>query len=96
MKVTIVGSHFCPNTLHAITKCKDAGLQVAFVNLSGGLSDLKCFLSLHEHTDLYAPYREQSGQPNYSQVGSIGLPCFLLEDGSKTLSLDEILTRVKN
>lgn len=91
MNVTIVGSHLCPNTLYALTKCKDAGLQVRFVDLSGSLSDLKRFLALHEHDALYAPYREQSGREGYAENGAIGLPCFLLEDGSKTLDLNRVL-----
>lgn len=91
MKVTIVGSHLCPNTLYALTKCKDAGLQVHFVDLSGSLSDLKRFLALHEHEALYATYREASGKDDYAVNGAIGLPCFLLEDGSKTLDLNRVL-----
>ena len=93
MKVTIVGSHVCPNTLYSITKCKDAGLAVSFVDLSGSLTDLKRFLALHEHDTVYAAHREQSGREDYVQNGAIGLPCFLLEDGSKTLNLDEVLKR---
>lgn len=93
MKITIVGSHLCPNTLYAIVKCKEAGLTASFVDISASLSGLKHFLAFHEHHEVYAPFRELSAREDYLQSGKIGLPCFVLEDGTETLELDTALQR---
>lgn len=93
MKITIVGSHLCANTLYAIMKCKEAGLTVSFVDISASLCDLKRFLALHEHHEVYASCRELSAQEDYPQNGKIGLPCFVLEDGTETLDLNMVLQR---
>lgn len=93
MKITIVGSHLCPNTLYAIVKCKEAGLMINFVDISASLGSLKRFLVLHVHHEVYAPCRELSAREDYLQNGKIGLPCFVLEDGAETLELDTALQR---
>ena len=93
MKITIVGSHFCPNTLYSIVQCKAAGISVAFVDLSGSLSDLKKFLAIHEHDPIYAEQFAASAESDYAQSGKIGLPCFILEDGTKTLDLKTVLSK---
>ena len=91
----IVGSHLCPSTLYAIFKCKDAGITFRFQDLSASLADLRGFLALHEHDKVYAAFRESSKEKDYHETGKIGLPCFLFEDGYKTLNLDEAIERAK-
>lgn len=91
----IVGSHLCPNTLYSIVKCKEAGVSFVFRDLSASLDGLKEFLSLHEHDQVYQLFRGQSGKENYLSEGKIGLPCFVFDDGYKTLDLQEALERAK-
>lgn len=95
MKMTIVGSHLCPNTLYSIMKCKDAGVAFSFADLSASLANLKKFLALHEHDVVYADLHTASGKSDYVENGKIGLPCFVFEDGTKTLDLNEALTKAK-
>lgn len=95
MMFIIVGSHLCPNTIYAITKCKEAGASFGFKDLSGSLGDLKSFLALHEHDEIYKPYRNDSGKEDYEKNGRIGLPCFVFEDGFKTLDLEKALQKAK-
>ncbi|MBS6954968.1 MAG: glutaredoxin [Enterocloster asparagiformis] len=92
----IVGSHLCPNTLYAITKCKEAGLVFSFQDLSASLGDLKSFLALHEHDAVYASFREMSGREDYPTEGKIGLPCFVFADGHRTLDLKEAMEKAAN
>lgn len=82
MKVTVIGSHLCPDTLYALNRLSGAGAEVEFKNLSASLADLKVYLSLRESSPAYADIRENGG---------IGIPCFVLEDGAVTRSLDEAL-----
>lgn len=82
MKVTVIGSHLCPDTLYALNRLSGAGAEVEFKNLSASLADLKVYLSLRESSPAYADIRENGG---------IGIPCFVLEGGAVTRSLDEAL-----
>ena len=50
--------------------------------MSASLSDLKVYLSLRQEDPAYADIRESGG---------IGIPCFILEDGTVTRDLDAVL-----
>ncbi|MCI9560349.1 glutaredoxin [Clostridiaceae bacterium] len=82
MKVTVVGSHLCPDTLYALNKLVEAKADIEFKNISASLPDLKIYLKLRDSEAMYEKIKENGG---------IGIPCFLLEDGTKTLNLDDVL-----
>ena len=82
MKVTVIGSHLCPDTLYALNKLSEAKADIEFKNLSASLPDLKAYLALRESSPLYESVREN---------GSIGIPAFVLEDGTVTLDLADVL-----
>ena len=84
MKVTVIGSHLCPDTLYALNQLVVAKIEIDFKDLSASLPDLKAYLAQRETNPLYASVREKGG---------IGIPCFVLEDGRTTLDLDEVLGR---
>ena len=82
MKVTVVGSHLCPDTLYALNKLVEAGAEIECKKMSASLPDLKVYLALRD------------SEPMYEKVkagGGIGIPCFILEDGSKTMDIKEVL-----
>lgn len=82
MKVTVVGSHLCPDTLYALTRLVEAGKDIEFKNISASLPDLKVYLGLRESEPMYEKVKANGG---------IGIPCFILEDGTKTLDLKDVL-----
>nr|WP_326184578.1 glutaredoxin [uncultured Oscillibacter sp.] len=82
MKVTVIGSHLCPDTLYALNRLSEARAEIEFKNLSASLPDLKAYLAQRDNNPLYAAIRDNGG---------IGIPCFVLEDGSTTLDLNEVL-----
>ncbi len=82
MKITVIGSHLCPDTLYALNRLSEAKPEIDFKNLSASLSDLKAYLSLRQEDPAYADIRESGG---------IGIPCFILEDGTVTRDLDAVL-----
>ncbi|MCC0694593.1 glutaredoxin [Clostridioides sp. ES-S-0048-02] len=82
MKVTVVGSHLCPYTLYALNELIGATIHVDFKNLSASLQDLKEYLSLRDDLEIYS---------EIGNMGRLGIPCFILEDGTKTLDLNEVL-----
>ena len=69
MKVTVVGSHLCPDTIYAL-------------NMSASLPDLKVYLKLRDEEPMYEKVKAGGG---------IGIPCFILEDGTKTMDLKDVL-----
>ena len=82
MKVTVIGSHLCPDTLYALNRLSEARVEIDFRNLSASLSDLKVYLALRQDSSVYADVRENGG---------IGIPAFVLEDGTVTLDLGDVL-----
>jgi len=82
MKVTVIGSHLCPDTLYALNRLSEADVEMDFKNISSSLADLKVYLALRQDSPIYADIRANGG---------IGIPCFLLEDGTATRDLKEVL-----
>ena len=82
MKVTVIGSHLCPDTLYALNRLSEAKAEMDFKNLSASLADLKVYQSLRQDDPAYADVRANGG---------IGIPCFVLEDGTVTRNLETVL-----
>ncbi len=86
MKVTVVGSHLCPDTLYALNKLVEVKADIEFKNMSASLPDLKVYLALRDSEPMYEAVKKNGG---------IGIPCFILEDGTKTMDLDAVLNQAK-
>ena len=84
MKVTIIGSHLCPDTLGALGKLTAAGVEYEFKNILGSHDDLKTYLNLREHHELYAEVRG---------TDRLGIPCFVCENGEITMDLETVLNK---
>lgn len=85
MKVIVIGSHLCPDTLYALCRLREKNAEIDFKDLSASLPDLKAYLAVRET------------EPQYEAVragGGIGIPFFALEDGTKNLDLDEVLKKL--
>ena len=48
MKVTVIGSHLCPDTLYALNRLSEVKAEIEFKNLSASLPDLKAYLALRD------------------------------------------------
>lgn len=85
MKLTMIGSHLCQDTLYVLIKLKEKGAEIKFQDISSSFSALKKYVEI----------REQN--PKYEQVkknGGIGIPFMIFEDGTETLSLEDALTKL--
>lgn len=85
MKVKVIGSHLCPDTLYALCKLSEKHVDMEFKNLSASLPDLKEYLAVRDTNPLYGAVKAGGG---------IGIPFFVLEDGSTTLNLEEVLAKL--
>lgn len=86
MKVTVFGSHLCPDALYAIVKLKDLGIGIDFQNISASLPTLKVFLAKRDGNPMFDEARAQ---------GKVGIPLFVLEDGTETMDLDAVIALAK-
>lgn len=86
MKVTIVGSHLCEDTVNTLKLLKEKEIEVEFFNLSEDLSALKKYLYYRETETMYDEVRKNGG---------IGIPFLILEDGEKTFDVNEVLKRLE-
>lgn len=82
MQIKVIGSHCCPDTLYALNQLAAAGVEIDFVDILASHADLKQYLALRDSDPLYAEIRGTE---------RLGIPCFVKEDGSKTLDLKELL-----
>ena len=82
MKITVIGSVMCPDTLLSLCKLRENNIEVDFHNLTGSLKELKEYLTLRENDEIYDSVRK---------AGNIGIPCFILENGEKTMDLSKVL-----
>lgn len=82
MKLTMIGSHLCQDTLYAMIKLKEKGAVIDFQNISAFFPALKLFLQKRENDPVFEPIKQE---------GKIGLPFFILEDGTETFDLDFVL-----
>ncbi|MGN0267075.1 MAG: glutaredoxin [Lachnospiraceae bacterium] len=82
MKVTVIGSHLCPDTLYALNQLAAAGAEISFKDILSCHADLMSYLMLRDTSDVYAEIRGKE---------RLGVPCFVCEDGTVTLDIKEVL-----
>lgn len=82
MKIVVIGSNFCPDTREALEVLRENNVEVDFYNISANLDALKEYLALRDNSELYTPVK---------QIGGIGIPCFILEDGTKTMEIKDVV-----
>lgn len=82
MKVTIIGSHLCPDTLAALNKLSAAGAEIDFKDILSCHADLKEYLKLRDTSTLYEEIRG---------TGRLGIPCFVLENNELTMDINKAL-----
>lgn len=82
MKITVIGSHLCPDTIHALCKLTESKISFDFKDISSSFPALKEYLNVRECNPIYEEIKKNNG---------LGIPCFLREDGLVTLNLNEVL-----
>lgn len=82
MKVTVIGSHLCPDTLAALNQLSGVGADITFKDILSCHADLRTYLELRDTSEVYAKIRG---------TDRLGVPCFVCEDGTVTLDLQVVL-----
>lgn len=82
MKVTVIGSHLCPDTLFALNQLCAKGAEVTFKDILSCHADLLDWLEIRRTSAVYDGIRDQR---------RLGIPCLVKEDGTVALDLEEVL-----
>ena len=81
MKVIMYGAEICPDCVEAkVVLAMASGIELEYRDITENTRILKKFLYYRDHEALFAPVKE---------AGSIGIPLFVLEDGTKTFDISD-------
>lgn len=84
MKVIMYGTNACPDCINAENTLKENNIQYLYLDWTNSIGNLKRFLKLRDTNPLF---------DDAKKTGSVGIPCFQLEDGTLTLDLEEVLNK---
>lgn len=83
MKVIMYGTGICSDCVSAKEKLAAySDIELDYRNITETTTTLKEFLAYRDHEPMFAPFIE---------AGKIGIPFFILEDGSKTFELSDFI-----
>ncbi|MFI3227259.1 MAG: glutaredoxin [Clostridia bacterium] len=85
MKVIMYGSHLCQDVIFALVKLKEHNVSIEFRNISTNFSELKEFMDYRETLELFDEVKKNN---------MLGIPFFILKDGTKTFDYKEILAKI--
>lgn len=74
--LVIYGSPLCPDCRECKANLDAHGVPYSYVDISKSMRNLKAFLKLRDSLPVFEPCKE---------VGAVGIPAFVLEDGTVTL-----------
>lgn len=86
MKVTLIGSHLCPDTIDAMNKLLAAGCEIEYRDILSCHSDLRFYLALRDSSPAYAEIRGTE---------RLGVPCILDGEGNITLDYNAFIQGLK-
>ncbi|HWT26417.1 MAG TPA: glutaredoxin [Mobilitalea sp.] len=88
MKIIMYGTEICPDCVDAKKQLSNiSDIELDYRNITGSTAILKEFLSYRDHEPIFKSIIEG---------GKIGIPFFVLEDGTKTLDVFEHLNLIKS
>ena len=88
MKITMYGAEICPDCVVAKKQLSmDESIELDYRNITESTKLLKEFLAYRDHETMFRPIVEE---------GRIGIPFFLLEDGTMTFEVDELVSVKSN
>jgi glutaredoxin-related protein len=83
MKIIMYGAPICPDCVEAKEHLGNMPeIDLDYRNITESTSKLREFLSYRDHEEMFADIKEK---------GRIGIPFFILEDGTKTFEIYEYL-----
>ncbi len=85
MRITMYGAEICPDCVEAKKQLSaDQGIELDYRNIIESTKILKEFLAYRDHESVFKQIKEE---------GKIGIPFFVLEDGTKTFELEGYISK---
>ena len=78
--IKIYGMPSCPYCEYILQQI-EGNDNFLFIDIGKDIHDMHAFLELRDHREVFKPYKE---------IGDVGVPCFVKEDGSITLEPNEV------
>ena len=78
------GSPICRDCVETIETLHQKGISYEYHIITGSTPEMRAFLQMRDHDPAFDSVKEE---------GRIGIPCFVKEDGTITLSLEEALAK---
>jgi len=83
MKIVMYGTGICPDCVLAKKQlAKSKNIELDYRDITKTTATLREFLSYRDHEALFDPVKEE---------GKVGIPFFILEDGTKTFDIYDAL-----
>ena len=82
MMITLYGSALCPDCRECKENFDQLGIEYTLVDICASMRNLKSFLDLRDRLPLFLHSKE---------IGDIGIPALMLEDGTVTLDWEGYL-----
>lgn len=87
MKIIMYGTEICPDCVAAKAQLGElTAAQLDYRNITENTATLKEFLRHRDHDEMFKPILEE---------GRIGIPLFILEDGTQTFDIADFIDDVK-
>lgn len=87
MKVTVYGTEICIDCVQAKELLKnEPSIDVVYKDITENTKNLKEFLTLRDNDPMFEEIKKES---------KIGIPFFILEDGTKTFDITPYIKEVK-
>lgn len=77
--IKIYGMDTCPDCIYVKEQLK-GNSNFEYIDIGSHVRLLKEFLKIRDHSEAFIPVKEK---------GQIGIPCFVLEDGTVSLSAED-------
>ena len=83
MRVIMYGAQICPDCVEAkVILAADTTIELDYRDITANTKTLKEFLLYRDHDTIFAPIIEE---------GKIGIPFFILEDGTGTFEINDFI-----
>ncbi len=88
MKIIMYGTEICPDCVAAKAQLEVVtAVELDYRNITKNTATLKEFLHHRDHDEMFKPVMEE---------GRIGIPLFILEDGTQTFDIADFMDDVES
>ncbi len=79
--IKIYGMNTCPDCIYLFDQLEGRETEFEYIEISDHIRKLKEFLAIRDNTPIFDACKAK---------GSAGIPCFVLEDGTVTLTPEDV------